>query len=158
MKKKIISTVIIMLMASGILYAAWEFVKMNFATSVHYTEQDRIKYLYYTPELLKKFPRVSDDYSFSFANIMGPSILIYSIQFNNTTDLTPVRAFLQTEGYKPAESCITESECWISSSGNTEVSFYSSSKLNFIEIDLEEIKQESVPARKTKRQQICSRF
>lgn len=79
----------------------WPYVQMEFAGSAHYTEQDKREYDFYTPELLKKMPRISPKYEFDFANITGPAPHIYTIKFYGTEDTSKINAYFESQGYKP---------------------------------------------------------
>ncbi|BFO10846.1 hypothetical protein GGER_33560 [Serratia rubidaea] len=59
MKKssKIVGIVAVLIVA-GLLYS-WPLIQMEFAGSAHYTEQDKREYAFYTPDILKKMPRIS---------------------------------------------------------------------------------------------------
>lgn len=71
MKKYI--TVSVVLVLTGVALAfGWPYLKMGFASSAYYTERDKAEYEYYTPELLKKMPRTSDDITFEFGKVSGP--------------------------------------------------------------------------------------
>lgn len=47
------------------LYLGWPYLKIGFASSAHYTDKDKIEYEYYTPEVLKKMPRISNSHEFT---------------------------------------------------------------------------------------------
>lgn len=79
--------------------------KWNLPGSAHYTEQDKREYDFYTPELLKKMPRISPKYEFDFANITGPATHIYTIKFYGTEDTSKINAYLESQGYKPQGNC-----------------------------------------------------
>lgn len=55
--RKAIAMLMSVVVISGIaLVIIWPHLKMEFASSAHYTSQDKREYEYYTPELLKKCP------------------------------------------------------------------------------------------------------
>jgi hypothetical protein len=51
---KVVGSVIIV--AAAALTYVWPYIVMEFAGNAHYTEQDKRKYEFYTPDLLKKMP------------------------------------------------------------------------------------------------------
>ena len=93
------------------LTQAWPWVKMEFAGSAHYTEQDKREYDFYTPEILRKMPRISARYSFDFANITGPATQVYAVKFYDTNDTSKIENYLTSIGYQRTE-CDFESTCW----------------------------------------------
>lgn len=95
----------------GLVYA-WPYVKMDFAESASYTEQDKRQYEFFTPDLLKKIPRVSENYQFGYSNIAGPDLLIYDVKFSGTTDASRIDIYLEENGYKRLGVCDIEGECW----------------------------------------------
>lgn len=90
----------------------WPYVKMDFAESASYTEQDKREYEFFTPDILKKIPRVSDNYQFGYSNVSGPGLLIYDVSFSGTTDASKVNTYLEENGYKRLGICDIEGECW----------------------------------------------
>ncbi|RRZ88561.1 hypothetical protein [Erwinia sp. 198] len=95
------------------VFAYWlPAIRMELAGSAHYLEQDSREYKFYTPDLLKKIPRISDRYEFDFYNVAGPGSLIYSVTFYNTNDTDKVSAYLVSKGYIRQETCSVEGECW----------------------------------------------
>lgn len=81
MKKFIIVSVVLGLV-SGALAFGWPYLKIGFASSAYYTERDKPEYEYYTPELLKKIPRISNNYEFSYSNISGPQAYVFFSKFS----------------------------------------------------------------------------
>lgn len=106
---KLLSVIIIMLAAALIYALPW--IKMEFAGSAHYTEQDKRQYEFYTPEILKKMPRISARYSFDFANNTGPASHVYAVKFYATNDVGKIESFLTSTGYRQSK-CDFESVCW----------------------------------------------
>ncbi|AVJ17834.1 hypothetical protein ACWA06_01315 [Serratia rhizosphaerae] len=90
----------------------WPFIKMNFAGSAQYTEQDSRQYEFYTPELFKNMPRITDHYDFNYANVAGPEALIYAVTFYGTDDTRHVNDYLTAMGYQPQPTCMVVAECW----------------------------------------------
>lgn len=107
---KVLSGVVIAVAAA--LVCAWPYIKMEFAGNAHYTEQDKREYQFYTPDILKKIPRISPQYDFDFANITGPASHVYAIRFYDTNDASRVDSYLNSIGYKKQESCHIEAACW----------------------------------------------
>lgn len=95
----------------GLVYA-WPYVKMDFAESASYTEQDKRQYEFFTPDLLKKIPRVSESYQFGYSNVSGPDLLIHDVKFLGTTDASRINTYLEENGYKRLGICDIEGECW----------------------------------------------
>ncbi|MCG8155787.1 hypothetical protein JMY81_07180 [Brenneria goodwinii] len=106
---KILSGIIIVV-AVALTYT-WPYVKMEFAGSAHYTEQDKREYEFYTPDILKKMPRISARYSFDFANITGPAAHVYAVKFYDTKETSKIEDYLASIGYKQ-DKCDFESVCW----------------------------------------------
>ncbi len=96
---------------SAALIYAWPYIKMEFAGSAHYTEKDIREYDFYTPDILKKMPRITDKYDFDFANVTGPASHVYAVKFYGTEDISKIESYLESIGYK-RHTCDFESECW----------------------------------------------
>lgn len=134
MKKVIVMSIVCI---SGITaITVWPYMKMEFASSAHYTEQDKREYEYYTPELLKEIPRISKDYEFSYSNISGPQAFVYSVQFNGTTNTSQIHDYLVSKGYVSQNTCDTAAECWRSPHSKDVVSFYGLEKLNLVSVEI----------------------
>ncbi|MDV2862102.1 hypothetical protein [Phytobacter ursingii] len=97
--------------AVGLVYA-WPYVKMDFAESASYTDRDKREYEFFTPDLLKKIPRVSESYQFGYSNVSGPDLLIHDVKFLGTTDASRINIYLEENGYKRLGICDIEGECW----------------------------------------------
>ncbi|EXU76778.1 hypothetical protein [Erwinia mallotivora] len=93
------------------LTCAWPWIKMVLSGSAHYTEQDKREYDFYTPDILRKMPRISTRYSFDFTNITGPAAHVYAVKFYDTQDIRKIEDYLASTGYRRAE-CDFESVCW----------------------------------------------
>lgn len=91
---------------------AWPWIEMEFAGSAHYTEQDSREYNFYTPDILKKMPRISPRYDFDFANITGPATHVYAVKFYDTEDTRQIDAYLTSEGYQRQGNCNIDNICW----------------------------------------------
>lgn len=136
MKKFIIILTFLLLAAGMVSVFVWPYIKMEFASSARYTEKDKLEYDYYTPELLKKMPRISDDYEFSHTNISGPQAFVFGLQFNETTDTKKIRDYLISAGYKSQKHCDIEAECWRSPQNKDVVSLYKSTQLNLVGVEI----------------------
>ncbi|WP_039054752.1 hypothetical protein [Enterobacter sp. Bisph1] len=115
---------------------AWPYIKMEFASSAWYTEQDKRQYNYYTPDLFKKIPRISKDYSFSFGRVTGTEANVFTLRFYGVTDTEVIRRFLISEGYQPQTSCDVDAECWNHAASHDDVSIGNlrSEKAVFVQI------------------------
>lgn len=109
-KLKIISLAVVLV--GGILIYAKPYIKMEFAGSVTYTEQDAREYHFYTPEILKNMPRISDRYEFDFANITGPAKHLHAVRFYDVTDTSKIDSYLVSIGYKKQKECDIDASCW----------------------------------------------
>ncbi|MEN3753799.1 hypothetical protein ABC733_17605 [Mangrovibacter sp. SLW1] len=76
------------------------YIKMEFVGSAHYTEQDQREYKFYTPDILKRMPRISDHYDFDFSNITGPANQVNAIKFYGTDDTSIINSYLASLDYK----------------------------------------------------------
>jgi len=132
------SAVLMSVFVMGMVVVAmgWPYVRMAFASSAHYSQQDKRQYNYYTPDLLKEMPRLSDNYEFSYSNISGPQAFVYGLQFKGTTDTSRIRDYLLSRGYEKQKQCQTKAECWRSSRNQDVVSFYSLAELNLVSVEL----------------------
>lgn len=108
---KIVSMIIIFIMS--VLVWIWPYIKMEFSGSASYTEQDVREYEFYTPDILKKMPRISPRYNFDFANITGPASQVYAIKYYDTDNSGEIDAYLISLGYKKQKDCHIEAVCWI---------------------------------------------
>ena len=122
MRKCIIFRTCVIFVVGMILAAIWTFLKLEFASSAYYTKQDWLEYEFYTPGLLKKMPRVSDEYQFEFGNITGPEAHVFSVHFQGATDSSDIRDYLKAEGYELQKTCNLEAECWRSYKNNDVIS------------------------------------
>lgn len=98
--------------ASGMLAYAWPYIVMSFADSAHYREQDKREYEFYTPDLLKKMPRISARYDFDYVNITGPAALVNSVKFYGTKNSGKIDNYLASLGYQKQQTCQVEAACW----------------------------------------------
>ncbi|GKW22442.1 hypothetical protein R0L47_07185 [Pectobacterium polonicum] len=90
----------------------WPYIKMNFAGSAHYTEQDKREYAFYPPDFLKNMPRITARYGFNFSNVTGPEAKVWTMNFYGTEDTSKVHTYLTSMGYGKQDRCDVEAECW----------------------------------------------
>lgn len=111
-RKFIKATAIAVFVGVIVLTIVWPYVKMEFASSAHYTEQDIREYEYFTPDLLKNMPRLTTDYRFEYGNVTGPEAHVFTVHIYGTTDSSKIRDYLKAQGYEPQNVCDVEAECW----------------------------------------------
>ena len=109
------------LLAAGLI-GIWPYATMNFAESARYTEKDKRAYAFYTPEILKNLPRITNDYTFRYTNIAGPGERIYELQFQGSTDKSQIEAYLEKQGYKKSALCDIQATCWTSAAPEVSLS------------------------------------
>jgi len=109
-KSKIILFLLLLVFTAALI--VWPWINMAFVEHACYTQSDKREYDYYTPDLLKKMPRVSKHFSFYYSNISGPQAFVYGIQFDGTTDLHSIQRYLSMAGYAQQQNCHLEAECW----------------------------------------------
>ncbi|HBC80823.1 MAG TPA: hypothetical protein DC012_02410 [Escherichia sp.] len=112
MKKILIGLAVAVLVSIIVLAIAWPDVKMEFASYAQYTEQDTREYEYFTPDLLKNMPRITNDYRFEYGNVTGPEAHVFTVHIYGTTDSSTIRDYLRAQGYEPQKVCDVEAECW----------------------------------------------
>ncbi|WP_435947088.1 hypothetical protein [Dryocola sp. BD586] len=105
------------LIATGVLLAAvlicaWPYIEMEFAGSASYTEQDKREYNFYTPDILKNMPRISNRYDFDFANITGPAAQVYAVKFYGIEETSKIDGYLTSMGYQRQGTCNIDNVCW----------------------------------------------
>ncbi|MBT0724866.1 hypothetical protein HH682_10590 [Rosenbergiella sp. S61] len=127
---------VVLLFVGVALTLGWPYLKMGFASSANYTERDKREYDYYTPELIKKMPRISDNYEFSYSNISGPQAYVFSVHFQGARDSIKIQNYLKTEGYELQKTCDVEAECWRSHKTNDVISIAKFLSSNEIFVDL----------------------
>ncbi|MDX5628281.1 MULTISPECIES: hypothetical protein [unclassified Brenneria] len=98
MRKLITALAAVLLLAGAAFVFVWAYLKMEFASSAHYTEQDKREYAYFTPDLLKNMPMISNDYRFEYGNVTGPEAHVFTVHFYGTTDSNVIRDYLRSEG------------------------------------------------------------
>ena len=116
-------TIAISVICAVSIYLAGQFIKMSFAESAHYTEQDWPEYAHYTPDLLKHMPRITDNYHFSYMNVHGPNFQVYKLTFEGTSDTGKIDAWLADRGYQRGGMC--EKHCWTNHQPRVKVSVVS---------------------------------
>lgn len=105
------------------LFYVLQYLSMEFSDGADYTEKDKREYNFYTPELLKNMPRISNIYSFHYSNVSGPNpALIYQVIFSGTTDPIKIGTWLEKKGYKRTEMCNKNGSCWVGQDPNITVS------------------------------------
>ncbi|THB83510.1 hypothetical protein E1N66_15275 [Pantoea allii] len=110
--KKFITVSVVLGLVGVVLAFGWPYIKMGFASSAYYTERDKPEYEYYTPELLKKMPRISDDYAFEFGNVSGPDASVFTVRYHGTSETRNIHRYLVSAGYSPQSQCDVGAECW----------------------------------------------
>ncbi|ELW9441809.1 hypothetical protein QDZ74_003557 [Pluralibacter gergoviae] len=121
MRKTTVCLIGALTIAGIALVVGWPYLRMEFASSAYYSEQDKRAYEYYTPELLKKIPRISGDYKFEFGRITGSEANVYTVKFYGVVETSPIRNYLKSAGYEPQKSCDVEAECWESPATHDEI-------------------------------------
>ncbi|WP_342755503.1 hypothetical protein AAGQ96_10685 [Pantoea sp. MBD-2R] len=117
------------------LFYGLQYFMMEFADGADYTEQDKREYDFYTPELLKNMPRVSNTYSFHYSNVSGPNpALIYRADFSGTTDTSRINTYLAQNGFKKGGVCNISGDCWTGKDPNITVSVGVEENLSAIRI------------------------
>lgn len=115
MRKSLKLLTVVVVLVAAVLMWVWPYVQMEFAGSAHYTEQDKREYEFYTPDILKKMPRISSRYDFDFANITGPASHVYAIRYYDVVNSEKIDLYLGSLGYKKQERCHIEAVCWLGS-------------------------------------------
>ncbi|MEG3126959.1 hypothetical protein SC171_05250 [Pantoea cypripedii] len=95
-----------------VLVICWPTIKLEFAGSAQYTQQDERAYEFYTPDILKKMPRITSRYDFNFANITGPASHVYAVHFYDIQDTRKIDAYLIANQYQRQDSCDINAVCW----------------------------------------------
>ena len=103
---------IIATLTAGIIYV-WPYLVMELTDSAHYTESNKREYAFFTPDVLKAMPRISQRFDFLFVNISGPAKHIHVINFYNAEDISLISKYLEQAGYRRQEKCDPQpSLCW----------------------------------------------
>ncbi|MHA0870965.1 hypothetical protein [Enterobacter cloacae] len=102
---------VLVLLIAAALFWFWPYIQMEFAESAHYSEQDQREYDFFTPEVLKKMPRISPKFDFDFSNITGPASHVYAVKFYGTKETSKIEEYLKSKGYKQ-EQCEAGEICW----------------------------------------------
>lgn len=121
MRKAFVVLISVIALAGVALAICWPYVRMEFASSAYYTEQDKQAHEHYTPELLKKIPRISENYKFEFGRITGTEANVFTVRFYGVSETQTIRYYLKSKGYEPQASCDVEAECWKSHATQDEV-------------------------------------
>lgn len=133
--KKLLTIMMAMLVIS--LFYLFQCFRMEFADAADYTQQDKGKYYFYTPELLKSMPRISNIYSFHYSNVSGPNpALIHQISFFGTADAREIDTYLERKGYKIRSICNTNGSCWVGENPKVTLSVSIEENPNIIKIEM----------------------
>ncbi|MFE8049840.1 hypothetical protein RBA63_20655 [Brenneria goodwinii] len=136
MRKATVVLIGLVVIAGIVLVVGWPYVRMEFASSAHYTELDKREYEYYTPEILKKIPRASDNYRFDFSKGAGRDEFVFTVHFYGAKDSSVIIDYLRAEGYERQKTCDVEAECWRSYKNNDVITIahFTSPKEIFVQI------------------------
>lgn len=110
--KKFITVSVVLVLAGVALGFGWPYLRMGFASSAHYTEKNKPEYQYYTPELLKKMPRIFDNYAFEFGRVSGPQASVFTVRYHGTSETRSIHRYLVSAGYSRQSQCNVEADCW----------------------------------------------
>lgn len=106
----------------GMTYG-FHYLKMVFAEGAEYSESDKKDYDFYTPELLKNMPRITNDFRFNYNNESGPNpALIHQVRFFGTNDTSEIDNYLERNGFKKGGLCDFRGECWSNKNSNVNLS------------------------------------
>lgn len=138
MRKFITASFAVLVLAGIGLAFGWPTLKMGFTSSAHYTEEDKQEYEYYTPEILKKIPKISNNYNFDYSKGPGRDEYVFTVHFYGAKakDSNVIINYLKHEGYELQKTCDVEAECWRSNK-NTDVitiAHFTSLKEIFVQI------------------------
>ncbi|WP_312142503.1 hypothetical protein [Pantoea septica] len=64
-----------------------------------YRESDSISYSWFTSDLIKHAPRISETYDFEYRAQDGASPEMNSVTFHNTNDAEKIRSYLKEKGF-----------------------------------------------------------
>lgn len=112
MRKSFIVFIITIIISAAALIYAWPYIRMEFTGFANYTERDKREYDFYTPDLLRKMPRISENYDFDFSNVTGPAKHVNAVKFYGTDDTSKIDAYLTSNGYRKQAECDLNSACW----------------------------------------------
>ncbi|QJW56207.1 hypothetical protein HL670_03096 [Serratia plymuthica] len=104
-------SIVVVVVAAAVVYA-WPYIEMEFAGFANYTEQDKREYEFYTPDVLKDMPRISEYYDFDFTNVTGPAKHVSAVKFYGTDDTSRIDSYLNAVGYKKYDKCDLNASCW----------------------------------------------
>ena len=137
MRKLFKITLAFIIVVAAIFAYFWPVIKMELAGSAHYTEENKKEYEHYTPDILKKIPRISAHYEFDFYNVAGPGSLIYSVIFYGTTDTSKINAYLISRHYVKQDNCSVEGECWRESDPGETITVSVVPKINAVTVQVD---------------------
>lgn len=111
--RKLASVGIVLCVVMGAAVAvSWPSLELRLTDNTVYQETDRRQYEYFTPEVLKNIPRISDKYIFDYALVDGSPRTVHAVKFYGTTDVKPVKRYLESLGYRAHAGCDIGNECW----------------------------------------------
>ncbi len=90
----------------------WPVIKFGLEDGGKYTENDRQVYQSFTPDILKKMPRITANYEFDYHTVSGPGSVGNSLTFHGTTDTSQIDTYLNSPGYVKQQSCMVQGICW----------------------------------------------
>ncbi|NCF05045.1 hypothetical protein [Kosakonia sp. MH5] len=90
----------------------WPVIKFGLEDGGKYTENDRQVYGFFTPDILKKMPRITANYEFDYHTVSGPGSVGNSLTFHGTTDTSQIDTYLNSLGYVKQQSCMVQGVCW----------------------------------------------
>lgn len=130
----------------------FQYFRMAFADSADYTEADKKDYDFYTPDLLKKLPRITDNYNFHYGNVSGPNpALIFQVRFIGVTETKQLNAFMKQNGYTKSEACSFAGDCWAGNDADVTVSIGIEEKPGAVLVTMVEMSAQSDPGIKARK-------
>lgn len=112
MRKSARAGMVLILVALVAVAMTWSSIKLRFTESATYRENDTREYQYFTPEILKNMPRISDRYEFDYALIDGTPRSVNAVKFYGASDATKIIDYLKSLGYLKHSECRSNNECW----------------------------------------------
>ncbi|WP_241617086.1 hypothetical protein [Rosenbergiella epipactidis] len=112
MSKAVRVFMVISLITFGVMYFYWPYLKMVFATSAYYTEKDKAEYVFYTPDLFKKMPRIAYNYTYEYGSVSGPEATVFTVRYHGVVDTTKIEEYLTSSGYRREPTCDVQADCW----------------------------------------------
>lgn len=97
-KKHIIIIAITLSLVLPMIYF-WPAIKVLTGGNASYTERDEEYYQLLTDDIIKKCPRISENYEFAYATVDGPAIEVSSVTFHGSNDVQSIRNYLNSIGF-----------------------------------------------------------